>query len=32
MSRDLLWVWVIWPVIVALVLGVGGLWLARRIP
>jgi hypothetical protein len=32
MSWDQLWVWVIWPVIVALILGVGGLWSARRIP
>ena len=32
MSWDQLWVWVIWPVIVALILGLGGLWSARRIP
>jgi hypothetical protein len=31
MSFDQLWVWVMWPVIVALVLGLGGLWSARHI-
>ena len=32
MTWDQIFAWLIWPALVALVFGAGGLWLVRRIP